>query len=476
MVTSSSDSNTYFAWQGTNPANPEYDHTCKRRAMEHVIVNAHNMKPHTPSATLLNLPHWQHTPYKHEKYAFSSYTHLLYSLLADRNTFLHHNRHKDILTSTPFGTKWVVDLCLLCNTPALLFLPSLDTPTAMRQTTGHIYYTSLPFPPPKCTHPTSKNNLHRAGIYHSPPATANPLTFAPTLRKHCHHQPYPCNHAPDWTTFVYVDGSKNKGSAAVGAAATYPSLHTSLATYVNSTPSTHTTNMAKLATIDLGLKVGLHALLADSSSSLRLVHKYIRSPHSIRHYFQRDVLSSIPSTLQARTMAGLTTHIVKVRFHNNFKGNNIAYHLANTTVDGQPLNALNFKGAQHTHGGHWNWPYTTKPDEPNPPKTLLYTNLKIDARNYSITSTNTPLHHTTKHGNLLATAKRQGADFAYYGRHPSLTFTHFTHKMEFLWGVHNTRLLTCNKFSNAQCVESSYKPRLHGGHLPLNDWPPTGQP
>jgi hypothetical protein len=57
----------------------------------------------------------------------------------------------------------------------------------------------------------------------------------------------------------------------------------------------------------------------------------------------------------------------------------------------------------------------------------------------------TPLHHSTKHGNLLATAKLNGVDFISPGKHPSLASTQFIHKMEFTWGVYNTRLLTWTK-------------------------------
>jgi hypothetical protein len=43
--------------QGTNIVNPEYDHKCIRRAMEHAIAIAHRLEPHTSSATILVLPH-----------------------------------------------------------------------------------------------------------------------------------------------------------------------------------------------------------------------------------------------------------------------------------------------------------------------------------------------------------------------------------------------------------------------------------
>jgi hypothetical protein len=67
----------------------------------------------------------------------------------------------------------------------------------------------------------------------------------------------------------------------------------------------------------------------------------------------RETLTSIISALQTRTAARLTTHIDnKIKAHNNSMGNDIAYHLTNTVVDGQLLAAIHFRIA-HTHLGRW---------------------------------------------------------------------------------------------------------------------------
>jgi hypothetical protein len=50
----------------------------------------------------------------------------------------------------------------------------------------------------------------------------------------------------------------------------------------------------------------------------------------------------------------------------------------------------------------------------------------------------------SKHGALLARAAEDGADFTFHKKHTTLTNIQFTHKQEFMWGVHNTRLLTHN--------------------------------
>jgi hypothetical protein len=73
-----------------------------------------------------------------------------------------------------------------------------------------------------------------------------------------------------------------------------------------------------------------------------------------------------------------------------------------------------------------------------------YTNLKSGAYIFSTKHTLTPLSHTTNHGALLARAAEDGADFTLHKRRTTLTNIHFTHKHEFIWGVHNTRLLTHN--------------------------------
>jgi hypothetical protein len=48
------------------------------------------------------------------------------------------------------------------------------------------------------------------------------------------------------------------------------------------------------------------------------------------------------------------------------------------------------------------------------------------------------------HGALLARAAVDGADFSFHKKHSTLTNIQFAHKQEFMWGVHNTRLLTHN--------------------------------
>jgi hypothetical protein len=68
IVFSSNGSNAPHTWDGTNIDNPEYDQECMRRAMEHAITSAHCTASHSPIATILILPRWEHTPYRHSKY------------------------------------------------------------------------------------------------------------------------------------------------------------------------------------------------------------------------------------------------------------------------------------------------------------------------------------------------------------------------------------------------------------------------
>jgi hypothetical protein len=76
-----------------------------RRAMEHAITIAHVIASHTPSATILILPRWEHTPYRHSKYTTSPYIYLLYTLSNDANTFFPPDQHTGNSTPTPFGTR-----------------------------------------------------------------------------------------------------------------------------------------------------------------------------------------------------------------------------------------------------------------------------------------------------------------------------------------------------------------------------------
>jgi hypothetical protein len=54
------------------------------------------------------------------------------------------------------------------------------------------------------------------------------------------------------------------------------------------------------------------------------------------------------------------------------------------------------------------------------------------------------------HGALLARAKEDGADFTFHKEHTTLTRTQFTHKQEFMWGVHNPTLRCpmCGQFTS----------------------------
>jgi hypothetical protein len=123
--------------------------------MEHAITSAHSL-PHTPNATILILPRWEHTPYRHSKYINSPYTHHLYTLPNDANTFLPPDQHTGHPTPAPFGTHWMVDIYLVTNTLALSTLPSHTAMTALHNTLETIYDTHLPnptiaIPPPHLT-------------------------------------------------------------------------------------------------------------------------------------------------------------------------------------------------------------------------------------------------------------------------------------------------------------------------------------
>jgi hypothetical protein len=99
----------------------------------------------------------------------------------------------------------------------------------------------------------------------------------------------------------------------------------------------------------------------------------------VQHHPRREILFYVISIgLQAHALHGLTTYIGETEAHNNSNGDGMADLLANAVADGQPHDAIYVKGAELSLG-HW-----------------------------TITSTITPLHVTTKLGNLMAIAQRDG--------------------------------------------------------------------
>jgi hypothetical protein len=146
-----------------------------RRAIEHTIDNPHKLEPHTTSATILFLLQCHHTPYRHEKYTSTPYTHLL---LVDKNTFFPLDQHGCLRTPTPFDTKWGVDTYKVCNTLGCPTPPSLshDTRNTTRYNRAILQHHHSALPYPTCPHPTPtfNYNLNTASIYHSPPFQCSP--------------------------------------------------------------------------------------------------------------------------------------------------------------------------------------------------------------------------------------------------------------------------------------------------------------
>jgi hypothetical protein len=84
--------------------------------------------------------------------------------------------------------------------------------------------------------------------------------------------------------------------------------------------------------------------------------------------------------------------------------------------------------------GTWTLPYTLITQTLGEPTPYRYINLKTYAHISNV-----------KHGALLARAAADGApDSTFRKKHTSLTHIQFTRKQEFIWGVHNTRLLPHN--------------------------------
>jgi hypothetical protein len=107
--------------------------------MEHAFTSAHSTATHSPSPTILILPRWEHTPYRHSKYITSTYTHHLYTVPNDANTFLPPDQHTGTPTPTPFGTRWMVDMYLVANPLALASMPFHTAMTALHNMLESIY-------------------------------------------------------------------------------------------------------------------------------------------------------------------------------------------------------------------------------------------------------------------------------------------------------------------------------------------------
>jgi hypothetical protein len=163
-----------------------------------------------------------------------------------------------------------------------------------------------------------------------------------------------------------------------------------------------------------------------------------------RHHIHRDTLDSITYTLKTRCNSGISTHLGKIKAHNHSLGNDLGDILANLVADGHPLD-LSYTTCSKVSLGHWTWPYTLIPQTLGEPIPYKHTNLKTHAHTYSTTKyTYTPIAQTSKHGACLARAAADEADFTFHKKHIALTHVQFTHKQEFMWGVHNTRLLAHN--------------------------------
>jgi hypothetical protein len=123
--------------------------------------------------------------------------------------------------------------------------------------------------------------------------------------------------------------------------------------------------------------------------------------------------------------------------------NDHADALANQVVDGHHPDTIYTTGFEVSIGT-WTCPYILIPQTQGEPTPFRYTNLKIDAHKYNIKHTHSPFSRTTKCSALLARAISNGVDFSVHKPHTTLANIQFTHNQEFMWGVHNTRLLPHN--------------------------------
>jgi hypothetical protein len=261
------------------------------------------------------------------------FTHHLYTLPNDANTFLPPYQHTCTPTPTPFGTRWIVDIYLVATPLALSFLPTNTAMTALHNTLESMYHTHL-LNPSITISPTPLSDTyssHSSGIYHLPPNTY-PVPEHTSLA----HSPTRGALAWDWHDFVSTDGSKKGGLSPLGAATTHPASDPRAKILVTSTPPSHTIIRAEFAGIDIGLQLGHTHLLTDSAFSLGLIQGYMTYPSAYRHNIYRDTLDSITHTLKTRRESGIRTHLRKIKAHNHSIGNDLAGTFVNQVAYGHP--------------------------------------------------------------------------------------------------------------------------------------------
>ena len=440
-------SNALYTWSGISQANPEYDAKCMSEAMQHAIISCHKLRNTAPSATILILPDWVHSPYLQHHLISSPYVQKLYTIPAGIQTFDPPDAHTGDPTPTPHGTKWSTSAYLVANQKALNSFNKIhiynEMSRALRRVAGHKasdISLSLQLP-----HNADSYDPHHEGIQYHVPSKVQPHAPADDQRI----SPF----TPDDATFrydpkqyLYTDGSKLLNSSILGAAVYYPQTDHTCHIRVWGDPIRNTINRAELAAIATAIQQNMDKnhlnILTDSKCSLQLILRQIKRPTAHEFHLHRDLLQHIDKLLKERDDAGKTTFLGKVKSHTGIPGNDAADTGAKAVASEEREADENFTLGGDQTMGNYSWPIrvTTLPDgnettyQPSNLKAALTTDIK------AVVHPNPFTRHPTKHQTLLTTAARNGADFSIHKTTTELTLPERISTLEHLWGVHHTRL------------------------------------
>ena len=303
--------NQLYEWEGASQANPEYDHTCMKTALEHAIVSCHSLQAkQKASLTILVLPHWKHTTYMDRHLRQSPYVQLLTNIPSNHNTF----QPPDTFTGQVFrsgkGTKWETSLYLVANHAAL---EGLDIPEARQilrteliRTFGAVEAPSVNQIRKHALSVYEEYHPHNEGIYYQIPSLTPPVIQDRETTGRYSPSDHIRKYDPD--EYIYTDGSKTK-SAVLGAAVYYPIDNTTLTIQVLADPIRNTINRAELAAIAEAVNQAKNIqhlkILTDSACSIQTINIHIRRPHEHLDHIHRDLLSYVDTLVRERDEAGL---------------------------------------------------------------------------------------------------------------------------------------------------------------------------
>ena len=439
-------------WPGTTLSIPHQTPESLRKALEQAIYSAHQQKRHAPSATVLILPHWTHTPYMSKHLLGSKYVHKIMTVPASTL----RASTTDIPPAPPSRGKHI-NIYLVANSRALARLTPTQIIPTLANTARSLYGTSIQVTLPvpgreEDTTITSAQKYTRADMEPPVPSPGDkpPLRIFP--------------HYPMWdnTEFIYTDGSKITGKPTLGGAVVFPEDRT-IRIEIKSQPERHTINRAELASIMVALRKSADSaivkILTDSLFCIYSIRNYINSPYRYRHHLHRDLIKAVAELIRERDNAGLTTHIGKVKSHTGVAYNDVADAGAKDVATTKTTADTVFEEYDPPVGGPRTWPIVRIPShlEDEPDRISRFTNLKAEPAKRYKEAAYAKVPITTLYGGLLQQSRIHGADHTIHAYSTS-GFRQRREALEVAWGAHKYRLLTkANKHRFPACSKCGQK-------------------